>query len=121
LFAVSLAAAVMLSVAITMILQVSLLHQLSGIGVQQILPALVTLLSGMIVPLPMYPDFLQPFLRLQPMRGLCDVPYRIYSGDIAPPDALLEIGMQLGWLVLLVWFGRALLSAATRRVVIQGG
>jgi len=120
-FVVSLAATVLLSTAITMLLQVSLLHSLSGIGVQNVLPALVTVFSGMIVPLPLFPDFLQPFLRAQPLRGLCDVPYRIYTGHIAPPDAVLEIAQQLVWSAALIWFGRVLLGAATRRVVIQGG
>jgi ABC-2 type transport system permease protein len=121
LFGASLLAAVLLSTAITMLLHVGLMHQLTAVGVQPIVAALVTLLSGMVIPLPLFPDFLQPLLRAQPMRGLCDVPYRIYTGDIAPPDALLEIVQQLGWLALLVWLGRTLLAAATRRVVIQGG
>ncbi len=120
-FAASLAATILLSTAITMLLQVSLLHSLTGLGVQSVLPALVTVFSGMIVPLPLYPDFLQPLMRAQPLRGLCDVPYRIYTGHIAPPDAMLEIAQQLGWSVALIWLGRGLLTVATRRVVIQGG
>jgi ABC-2 type transport system permease protein len=121
LFAGSLLAAVLLTTAITMLLQVSLLNQLTGIGVQQTLPALVTLLSGMGLPLPLFPDFMQPFLHVQPMRGVCDVPYRIYTGDIPASAAPLEIGLQLAWTAALIWLGRARLQAATRRVVIQGG
>jgi ABC-2 type transport system permease protein len=121
LFVISLLAAAFLSTAITMLLQVSMLHSLTGTGVQHALPALVTVFSGMIVPLPLFPDFLQPLMRAQPMRGVCDVPYRIYSGHIAPDAALYELAQQLLWSALLVWLGRALLAAATRRVVIQGG
>ena len=121
LFALSLAAMVLLSTAITMLLQVSLLHSLTGIGVQATLPALVMLLSGMVVPLPVFPSFLQPFLHAQPLRGLCDVPNRIYTGHIAPSDAVAEIALQLGWVGVLVWLGRAGIAAATRRIVIQGG
>lgn len=120
-FSVSLVATVLLATAITMLLQVSLLRALSGAGVQSVLPAMVTVFSGMIVPLPLYPDFLQPLLQIQPLRGLCDVPFRIYTGHIAPPDAVLEVAVQLGWSVALIALGRALLAAATRRVVIQGG
>jgi ABC-2 type transport system permease protein len=78
-------------------------------------------LSGMLVPLPLFPAWLQPLLSVQPFRGLADVPFRIYTGHIAPAAALLEIAQQLLWCAALIWLGRGLLARALRRVVIQGG
>jgi ABC-2 type transport system permease protein len=121
LFLLSLLLTVLLSTAITMLLQVSLLYTISSEGVARTMPPLVSLLSGMIVPLPLFPEWLQPALALQPFRGVVDVPFRIYSGHIAPLAAVGEIAQQLVWFGASCWLGRALLERALRRAVIQGG
>ena len=67
--------------------------------------AVVTVFAGMVIPLPLFPDWMQLFLRWQPFRGLVDVPFRIYSGNIPPAIALLEI-ISLrgyGWDVSCGW------------------
>ena len=112
---------VLLATAITMLMHISLVWTISGEGFNRMMPGLTAILSGMIVPLPLFPDWMQPFLNWQPFRGLCDVPYRIYTGNIGAADALPEIAQQLGWVVLIVAFGYWLLSVSTKRVVIQGG
>ena len=120
-FLAAMAAAALLSTAITVLAHTSMLWTLSGEGVDRILPSFVTILSGMIVPLPLFPDWMQPFLEWQPFRGLCDVPYRIYSGNIPMAEAANEIVFTLAWTAVIVWFGRYLLSRGVRRLVVQGG
>ena len=68
-----------------------------------------------------FPDWLQPFLHWQPLRGLADVPYRIYSGNIAVSTAFVEILQQFAWGIVLVGVGYALLARGTTRLVVQGG
>jgi ABC-2 type transport system permease protein len=121
LFFCSLFGLVLLSTAITMLLHVNLLHALTGLGANQIMPSLVFLLSGLTVPLPFYPDWLQPFLQLQPLRGLGDVPYRIYTGHIGLAAGVRDVLQQLAWSAALIALGRWLLARATRRIVVQGG
>ena len=120
-FLVAIAAAALLSTAITMLAHISMLWTLSGEGVDRILPSFVTILSGMVVPLPLFPSWLQPFLEWQPFRGLCDVPYRIYSGNIPAAEAAAEIALTLAWTAVFVWFGRFVLARGVRRLVVQGG
>ena len=120
-FLVAITAAALLSTAITVLAHISMLWTLSGEGVDRIMPSFVTILSGMVVPLPLFPDWMQPFLAWQPFRGLCDVPYRIYSGNIPIAEAANEIVFTLAWTVVIVWFGRYLLSRGVRRLVVQGG
>ena len=120
-FLAAITAAALLSTAITVLAHISMLWTLSGEGVDRILPSFVTILSGMIVPLPLFPDWMQPFLSWQPFRGLCDVPYRIYSGNIPIAEATNEIAFTLVWTLVIVWFGRFLLSRGVRRLVVQGG
>ena len=113
--------ALLLSCAITTLITISLMWTLSGEGMQRLLTTIVIIFSGMLVPLPLYPDWLQFLLDFQPFRGLVDVPFRLYMGHIPPtqlPGVLLH---QLGWTAALILWGRWLLARSTRRLVIQGG
>jgi ABC-2 type transport system permease protein len=106
---------------VTMVMHVSLLWTLSGEGFNRLMLGVVPVFSGLIIPLPLFPDWLQPFLYWQPFRGLADVPYRIYSGHIPADAALFELAMQAAWTVLVVALGMGLLRVASRRLVVQGG
>lgn len=120
-FVASLVLAAMLATAVTLLAHISLLWTISGTGVDRVLAVMVTLFSGMIVPLPLFPDWLQPVLDWQPFRGLADVPYRIYSGNIPPSDVVPELVFTAVWIVVLVVLGRLILRRGVRRMVVQGG
>lgn len=121
LFGVAMLVAVALGCAITMLVHVSLLWTISGDGLARLMPALVTVFSGMVVPLPLFPSWAQPLLDALPFRALVDVPYRVYTGDIPAADALGPIGLGAAWTVALVWAGRRLLARGQRVLVVQGG
>ena len=94
---------------------------IEGRGIATFMYGVVPVFSGMIVPLPLFPDWMQPFLQWQPFRGLCDVPFRIYSGDIPLAMASQEIALQFAWAVILILFGYGLIARARTRLVVQGG
>jgi len=121
LFLASVMATLLLSTAFTMIMHVTLIWTISGEGINRMMPGIVPVLSGLIVPLPLFPDWLQGFLHWQPFRGMADVPFRIYSGHIPPEAALAEIALQWAWVAVLIGFGVWLLGRARRRLVVQGG
>jgi viologen exporter family transport system permease protein len=120
-FLVSLLATVLLASAITNVMHVALIWTLSGRGFNTLMTGVVVLGSGLVVPLPLFPDWLQPFLYWQPFRGLADVPFRIYSGHIASGSAAFEVALQFGWAALIAAGGYALMARAKSRVVVQGG
>ena len=121
LFALSMLAALLLSCAVTVLTSATLVLTISGEGVAQLLPVAVMILSGLIIPLPFLPEWLQPVIALLPFRGLMDVPFRIYLAHITPAAALGEIGLQLFWIAALVTGSRWLLGRALKRVSVQGG
>ena len=79
------------------------------------------LLSGNYLPLPLWPDFMQRALMLQPFAGLMDIPFRLYIGAILPGDAIGAIGLQLLWAAAIVVLGKALLNRRISHLIVQGG
>ena len=74
-----------------------------------------------VVPLPLLPDALQTWLYWQPLRGLADVPFRIYTGHIPVATCLDDLALQFAWTGLLVLAGHRLLARGLGRLVVQGG
>jgi ABC-2 type transport system permease protein len=111
----------LLGCAVTTLLNISLLWTISGDGAVLLTTTLVTFLSGMVVPLPLFPDWAQPIVQRLPFAGLVDLPFRVFTGHIAPHAAVSVLQHQLLWTLALVVFGRWLLSRGLRRVVVQGG
>ena len=121
LFVFSVTATLALSTAFTMVLHIALMWTISGEGFNRLMPGIVPVFAGLIVPLPLFPDWLQPYLYWQPFRGMADVPFRIYSGHIPVSEAFFEIAMQWIWFVVIVVFGYRLLMRARTKLVVQGG
>jgi len=120
-FIASLFFSTLLASSITTLVIISLFWTISGEGIQRLTPHITMVLSGMVVPLPLFPDWMKPFLNLQPFRGIVDIPARLYTGVIPVSEVFYYLGFQFVWFLLLVALGRFLMHRATRRLVIQGG
>lgn len=113
--------AILLSASLTMLLTVSMMWTLSGQGINSLVPTLILIFSGMIVPLPFFPDWLQPMLNALPFSGLLDRPLRLLTGNLSP-DALAGILLHQGfWIGVIVLLGRFLVRRGVNKLVIQGG
>ena len=120
-FIASLVLAIFLSAAITAFVSITLFWTLSGDGIKRFLPNCVSILSGTMIPLPLFPSWMQPFLNWQPFRGIVDIPCRLYTGVIPTDQIFYFLGFQLVWTLLLIYGGKSLLHRATQRLSIQGG
>lgn len=111
----------LLSSAITALVGISLFWTLSSEGIQRLIPQLTILLTGMIVPIPLFPDWMKPALLMQPFRGIIDIPIRIYTGMIpleGVPEAFL---FQISWFLAALGIGLFLVRRATKQIVLEGG
>jgi len=120
-FAVALLGALLLTSAVNTLITISLLWTVSGDGIARIAPSLTILASGLIVPLPLFPIWVQLILDFLPFRGMADAPFRIYMGHLSPESVFGVVAHQLAWIVVFVVVGRALLARGTRQLVVQGG
>lgn len=115
------AGAVLLTTALTVILSITLMWTISGEGVAFLVGPIIYLLAGMVIPLPLFPDWAQFILEMLPFRGICDAPFRLYMGHIPVAEAWAVLLHQWIWIVVLVGLGAWMLSRAKRRLVVQGG
>lgn len=121
LFVISVSLTLLLSAAMTLLINLVVVATMTSRGANLLAAAVVNLLSGLIVPLPLFPAWMSGFLFLQPFAGLSDIPFRIYLGQLTGAGAVAGIGMQAFWVLALVFAGRRGLIAAMDRLQVQGG
>lgn len=117
----SLFCAVLLAASFAALQSVTLLYTVGGEGVASLVPILVFMLSGVVIPLPLLPDGVARLMDWLPFRGVLDVPLRLWTGHLPAGEAPALLAHQLAWTLALVLAGRALLARTIRRVEILGG
>lgn len=121
LFALTLGLGLMVLVAISMFIYISVFITMSPAGSLLMFGVVGEFFAGAVIPIPLMPEWLQRIAYLLPFRLASDLPFRVYSGSIPPNEAAVSILVQIAWLAVLVFSGRALLGKVLKRVVIQGG
>lgn len=110
--------AMVVSFAIRYLVALSTFWLLDGTGVMQMLMILGLLCSGMVLPLNVFPGLFGEVVRALPWAALLQGPADVLMGETG---ALPVFALQGAWAVALLATGRLVQSAATRRVVVQGG
>lgn len=112
-----------LGITITFIMLVFMLcfFTISPQGWRMVLTGAVDFLSGNIIPLPFFPKKYLFLVEMSPFAYMQNVPFRIYSGDLAGGEIYQCILRQIFWLVTLMLLGVVLWKQAEKRVVVQGG
>lgn len=106
---------------ITTFYHVIMMKTLDERGVVGIFITIGDILSGLAVPLPLFPKFLQKVANLFPFRYIGDLPFRIYSGNISVTDGLKSILIQILWIVVIAILGYILSKKILKKVVVNGG
>ncbi|MGM0880158.1 MAG: ABC transporter permease [Bacillota bacterium] len=121
LFLVTLILGLLVIVAISMLIYISVFWTMSPTGSTLMISVAGEFLAGMIIPVPLMPIWLQKIAYVLPFRWTTDFPFRVYSGHIPQIEALWGILVQLLWLAVLIGIGQWSLRRALRQVVVQGG
>jgi ABC-2 type transport system permease protein len=121
LFIITLILGLVLVVAISMLIYISIFYTMSGVGSLLIFGVFGEFMSGLIIPVPLMPESLKKIVYIFPFRYVSDLPFRIYAGNIASKEALIGILTQIVWIIALVTIGRLWMKNALKRVIVQGG
>jgi ABC-2 type transport system permease protein len=121
LFIATMLLGLLLLVAISMMIYITVFKTMSPVGSMAFIGIIGEFFSGMTIPIPLMPQWLQKVCYILPFRWTADLPLRIYSGNISINEAVISIGVQFIWIVMLVSAGSIIMRRITRRVVVQGG
>ena len=87
-------------------------------GVEQLAGLVAMFMSGMVLPLTVFPTWLGDVARVLPWSAMLQVPVDVLPGK---RSALSALRFEAIWAVIVLALGQALTAVATRRVVVQGG
>ncbi|GAA0683861.1 ABC-2 family transporter protein [Streptomyces samsunensis] len=120
-FLLSVVLAVCVGFAVRYLVSLASFWLLDGTGLSMLSGLLCLFFSGMILPLNVFPGRLGEIARALPWAAMLQVPADVFLEERRGPGLLGAFAFQVGWAVALLAAGRALQSAATRKVVVQGG
>ena len=120
-FLVSMVLAVVLSFTVRFLVACSAFWLLDSSGLRVLSMAFAIFFSGMTLPLVLFPGWLGTVAEAMPFAGFLQVPVDMWLGRHLGLEILGYLGFQLAWIVVLLGCCHAVLRAATRKVVVQGG
>lgn len=90
-------------------------------GVDQMVTVLVDFFAGLLLPINLFPGWLEAVARVLPFASMLQLPVELYLGRHTGWGLVSVLAQQALWALALLLAGRVILAAATRRVVVQGG
>ena len=121
LFILSLGLGTLLVVSMAILYPIITLRTLNEKGIVEFLINISGILSGLVVPIPFFPKFLQIISSLLPFQYISDLPFRIYIGNVSITNSIFGILIQGFWIIIMIGIGNLLLNKCLKRVVVQGG
>ena len=120
-FLVTLVLSAFLMVFLILLYHIICLFTLDEKGIVNIFMVVTDILSGLVIPIPFFPEFLQNISNVLPFRYISDFPFRLYVGNISIQEGLIGIIVQIIWIVIILLLGRLLMKIALKKTVVQGG
>ncbi|POX40808.1 ABC transporter permease [Streptomyces sp. Ru73] len=120
-FLVSVVLAVTVGFALRYLVALTAFWLLDSAGMAVLGGLAATFFSGLLLPLRAFPEGFGEAVRLLPWASLLQVPADVLLGRYEGAAVLGALGFQAGWAAVLLAVGRLVQSAATRKVVVQGG
>ncbi len=120
-FLVSIPLAVTVSFAIRFLVASTAFWLLDATGPRLLSGVLAVFLSGLVLPLVIFPGWLGHVAMALPWASYLQVPADVWLGQRTGWSVLAGLGFQAFWAAALLGGCALLLRAATRKVVVQGG
>jgi len=121
LFLLSMTGAALFGAAYVMFLTAVRMNVNWGDGPVHLINVIGMIFSGGFLPLQLWPDFMQAFLRLQPFASYYDAPAKLYVGSVSVQDGLLSMLVQVIWIAAFIILGKAMMRRKVRSIIVQGG
>jgi len=113
--------AVLLSFSWRFFVNLSAFWFVEAAGIDRFAYLTMTFLSGFVVPVAFFPDWLQAFVRWTPMPAMVNTPVEVYLGVVQGSSAWGALALQALWWALLTGLCLFAFRRGVRRLVVQGG
>ena len=120
-FFVALAGSVMLTGALNFIVGALALRLKAILGLLRAKFYVQELLSGLLVPITMFPPALAAAMAYLPFQHIAYTPLRIYLGKLNGQELLVALAVQWVWVAVLLAFGAWFWDRMARKITIHGG
>lgn len=90
-------------------------------GLASVYRTVMNLLSGFLIPIVWFPDWLLTIALATPFPSMIQTPIDTLSGRVPPAEALDMMAVQVAWLGGLLIAALAMLHGGIRRMEVQGG
>lgn len=92
-----------------------------GRGLRNFYMIVSTFLSGLFVPVAMFPGWLHALANCTPFPSILMTPIDVLSGRVVGADAVKLVAVQAFWIVVTVAIGRMLTARGRFKLEVQGG
>ena len=120
-FLIALAGSILLTGALNFIVGTFAIRMKSILGLLRAKYFVFELLSGLLVPMTMFPETAQKVVAYLPFQHIAYTPLRLYLGKLNGPEIYQALAVQYLWVVVLALFGAWFWSVMVRKVTIHGG
>jgi len=121
LFLISLILGSIIVTAFVMVVNVSSFFTYNDQGISSVIFTIIEILSGAAVPVPLLPEVIQKINYYLPFRLIGDLSFRVYSNNIGISEAIMNIYLQIFWIIILIVIGNLMMKKASKKLFIQGG
>lgn len=120
-FVVSVAFALVLSFALSFLVNLAAFWLLEISGLVLIVNTVQMFFSGFLLPIDFFPPWLAAIARALPFQGISGLPAQILLGQLSGTALLAALTTQLAWSVAMTTAALLLTRLAVQKVVVQGG
>ena len=90
-------------------------------GMQILRKSIISIFSGMIAPLTLFPNWFQQIANLLPFKEIVYTPVYLYLGQVELNTIWILIIKQIIWIILLYIIAKAFFKHAVKKVTVNGG
>ena len=120
-FVITLVFASFLVTALSTMVYILSFYTIDNQGVRGIYCSIAEILSGQVIPLPLFPNILKVIASVLPFAFISDFSFRINSGNIIGKELYQGLILEIFWVIIIILIGLLATKGILKRVSVQGG
>lgn len=120
-FVVSIFFAITISFLFEFIIGLFSFYTANAWGLQVLKEAVTNFLSGAIVPLMFFPNFMLKIVNVLPFKDMVYTPISIYLGFVQGSEMYIALGFQLMWILILFIISKVFYNISIKKISVHGG